>query len=446
MKRIVIVAILLGSCAAGYSQYVFDTAGKWTCHFQVSIVNQWRGSYSFPYAGPSSLDSNKEHALSVTATLFLGRKLWKNAAVYMNPELTGGSGLSGTHGIAGFPNGEIYRVGNPSPTPFIARLYIQQNIPIGDYEYEDVADDVNQVADQLPNSRLTINLGKFCLADFFDDNIYNHDARSQFLNWSLMQQGAWDFPADTRGYTSGLQVELVKPRWALRYAIVQVPKIANGLEMDWNFLRYNGQVLEYERKISLLDNKPGAVRLTAFLNTTRAPKYVEAVNRLKEGDSSLVPVLSGEELGPDIPSSKYGFSLNLEQDLGKGIGGFMRVGWNDGHTASWAFTDIDHSVQLGANARGVLWNRPLDNFGIAIAVNGISKYHQDYLKAGGWTFIIGDGNLTYAHEQILELFYRVSLIRFLHLGLDYQLVFNPAYNHDRRGPISIPGIRVHIEL
>ena len=445
MKRLFLALFCVAISFGGFSQYVFDTTGNWSTHFQISVVDQWHGVYHFPYAGPASLDSNKEHALSVTSTLFMGRKLWKNAAIYFNPEMTGGSGLSLTHGAAGFPNGEIYRVGNPAPTPFVARLYLQQSFAVGQSVDEAVEDDVNQVKGTAPSSRITINLGKFCLADFFDDNTYNHDARSQFLNWSLMQQGAWDFPADTRGYTSGIEVELVKPTWAIRYAFVQVPTIANGLEMDWNLLKYNGQTAEFEKKF-LVSNKPGAVRFTAFMNMTRAPEYSDAVEKIKRGDSSLIPVLNGSEQGPDISSIKFGFAINAEQDLGRDVGAFLRIGWNDGHTASWAFTDIDRSFQLGVNAKGKLWNRSLDNFGLAYANNAISKGHQDYLKAGGWSFIIGDGYLTYGHEQIFEAFYRASLIRFLSLGLDYQLIFNPGYNKDRKGPISVPSIRVHVEL
>jgi high affinity Mn2+ porin len=445
MKRIAFIWALLALTFTGFSQYVFDSGGNWSTHFQMSIVDQSHGSYHFPYSGPASLDSNKEHALSVTATLFLGRKLWKYASIYFNPEITGGSGLSFTHGAAGFPNGEIYRVGNPTPTPFVARVYLQQNFAIGNSASETIDDDVNQVKGAAPSSRITVNLGKFCLADFFDDNTYNHDARSQFLNWSLMQQGAWDFPADTRGYTSGFEIELVKPGWAVRYALVQVPKTANGLDMDWNLLRYNGQTAEFEKKY-LISGKPGAFRFTSFMNITRAPQYSEVVSKLKSGDQSPIAILDGTELGPDIPSIKYGFAINLEQDLGHEIGAFLRAGWNDGHTASWAFTDIDQNLQFGLNAKGKLWKRPLDNFGMAVAVNGISKDHQDYFKAGGWSFIIGDGNLNYGHEQVFETFYRASLIKFLSLALDYQLILNPGYNKDRKGPVSVPSIRVHVEL
>lgn len=444
MKKFNLVFILIIFSIPCFSQDLIDTSGNWTAHFQVSFINQWHGSYHFPYGGPSSLDSNSEHALSLTSTFFLGRRLWRHAAVFFNPEITGGNGLSFTHGAAGFPNGEIYRVGNPTPTPFVARVYLQQHFALGSGN-EQVEDDDNQLKGTMPSSRITVNVGKFCLADFFDDNRYNHDARTQFLNWSLMQQGAWDFPADTRGYTSGVEIELVKPTYAVRYAFVQVSKTANALDMDWNLVRYNGQTAEFQKKYALF-HKSGTVRITAFINTTRAPKYSDVINKLKEGDSSLVPVLAGNALGPDIPSVKYGFALNIEQTLSQETGVFFRFGWNDGKTASWEFTDIDQNMQLGINAKGQFWERPTDNFGVAIAVNGISKVHQNYFKAGGWSFIIGDGHLNYGPEQIFETYYRARLNNVLSLSLDYQLILNPGYNKDRKGPISIPGIRIHVQL
>ena len=165
MKNVIFFSLVLILSKNALSQTSPDSSKKWTAHFQMSLVNQWHGHYHFPYAGPSSLDSNKEQALSLTATLFVGRKLWKNGAIYFNPEISGGNGLSGTHGMAGFPNGEIYRVGNPKPTPFIARLYYQQHFAIGDSHDSFVDDDVNQIKGSVPSSRISINIGKFCLAD-----------------------------------------------------------------------------------------------------------------------------------------------------------------------------------------------------------------------------------------------------------------------------------------
>jgi hypothetical protein len=422
-----------------------DSSAKWSFHFQLSIVNNWHGHYHFPYAGALSLDSNAESKLSMTSTLYIGRKLWRNAFVYFCPEITGGLGLSGTHGMAGFPNGEIYRVGNPTPTPLVSRLYFQQLFPLPGTSYEMREDGLNQLPGRIPSSRIAVSVGKFCVADFFDANVYNHDARTQFLNWSMMAAGAWDFPADTRGYTYGGTVELIKPKWAVRYSIVAVPETANGLDMDLNLARENGQTLEYERHYAI-GSRPGTVRVDAFRNSSTAPRYRDALNEMAHGDSELLRAFTGDTAGPRFGQIKYGFSVNLEQNLADDLGAFLRCSWNDGKTAAWAFTDIDQSLQLGINMRGDRWKRPNDNFGIGGAINGISKDHRDFLAAGGTTFIIGDGRLNYGREMIFETYYRANLEKFLSVSLDYQLIINPAYNMDRKGPVHVPGVRVHVEF
>lgn len=421
------------------------TTNNWTLHFQSTIINQWHGVHRFPYEGPNSLEGNSEQKLSLTATLFLGRKLWKNAAIYFSPEIAGGSGFSNTHGFGGFPNGEIYRVGNPSPTPFMARGYFQQVFPLKGTTYVQQNDDQLQLQGPIPTSRITVNIGKFCLADFFDANTYNHDARSQFLNWALMANGAWDFAADTRGYTSGAEIELVKPTYAVKFAITQMPVQANGLTMNWNFRKSNALALEFTTKYKLLAD-PGIIRIFGFRNSSRAPKYSDATKALLQGDSTLANVINGSALGSNYGGVKYGYGINVEQPLSKYLSLFARYGWNDGKTATWAYTDIDENIQLGFNLDGKLWTRPDDAFGIAVASSGISKDFQAYLKAGGTGILIGDGNLNYGREHVFETYYRAKLGAFLYLSGDYQLVLNPAYNRDRKGPIGIPAIRVHVEL
>jgi len=421
------------------------SSNKWTTHFQLTVIQQFHGNHHFPYSGPSSLDSSSEQPVSLTSTLFLGRRLWKNASVFFNPELIAGNGFSGSKGFAGFPNGEIYRVGNPIPTPFIARLYLQQVFTLGGTTYEQQGDDVNQMEGKIATSRLVFNIGKFCLADFFDDNNYDHDARNQFLNWSLMANGAWDFAADTRGYTSGIEAELVKPKYTIKFAFTEMPKQANGPVMETDLLKSNALALEFGASYKIVA-LPGKIKITGFRNTTKAPKYTDATLAFLEGDSSYVPVLAGTAPGKMFGGVKYGYGINIEQPITATVGAFLRYGWNDGKTASWAFTDIDQNIQLGGSFSGKIWKRPFDEFGIAIASNGISKEHQDYLKAGGYTFIIGDSHLNYGREQIFETYYRAKLNQFIYLSGDFQLILNPGYNKDRKGPISIPAIRLHIEI
>jgi hypothetical protein len=457
MKRIVSILILVFPlfCAAQDNNVVSrmigndrmgkkDSVANWTLHAQLTTIYQYHPAFHADYSGINSMNSNAEGALSLTTTIFAGRKLWKGAAIYFNPELAGGAGLSHTEGMAGFPNGEIYRVGNPTPTPFIARTYLQQVIALGHSEYDVQESDKNQLAGKTPISKFVITVGKFGISDFFDANTYSHDTRSQFMNWSLMASGSWDFPADTRGYTYGLVLELIKPQWAIRTSAVMEPATANGLKMDVDINKSNSESLEGTKKW-VVKGHTGTIRATGFISLTRAPKYSDATAALLKGDSTLEKVIAGTLEGTGSSSIKYGFGVNVEQELTDYLGIFARGNWNDGHTATWAFTEIDNSASLGMSMKGTLWKRPLDTWGTAIVTNGISKQHQEYLEVGGHGFIIGDGNLNYSRESILETYYRAQIASFLSLSLDYQFAINPGYNKDR-GPIHIIAVRVHFDI
>lgn len=449
MQKIVfLISILISISLATWAQKTIkedSISNNWTSHFQLTAIEQYHGKYHFPYTGPSSLDSNSERNVSLTSTLFLGRRLWKNAAIYFNPEMVGGSGFSGSKGAAGFPNGEIYRVGNPTPSPFLARLFFQQIFALKGSGYSFESDDRNQIQGQIPDSRITLHIGKFCLADFFDDNAYDHEARSQFLNWSLMANGAWDFAADTKGYTGGLEIELIKPNYSLKFAIAQMSKTANSTDLDFNFLRSNALGLEFSKNFKIF-GRTGIIRITGYRNSSRAPRYDRATQALLRGDSSYLFILSGQKIGTTYGGLKYGYGINLEQMISKNLGAFFRYGWNDGKTGSWEFTDIDNNIQIGLNLEGKAWGRNEDALGLALANNGISKDHQAYLAAGGYSFIIGDGHLNYGREEVFESYYRAKLSPFIFVSGDYQLILNPGYNQDRKGPISIPAIRIHIKF
>ena len=445
MKQFILLILILLITTFIFSQTKGNKTSDWTLHFQTTVVYQHQSSFKALYSGQNSLDTSANEAYSQTSTLFLGRKLWKGAAAFLNPEVTGGRGISHVLGLAGATNGEIYRVGNPQPTPFIARAYIQQTIPLKAGSNENRKEDQNQIADSIPTSRMVFSFGKFCISDFFDDNSYNHDARSQFLNWSIMAHGAWDFPADLRGYTSGLVIELVKPTWALRFAAVRVPRLANGLEMDWHIDKANSETLEFEKKWTI-NKHPGVVRATTFITFSKAPDYLSAINDLKKGDSTRYYVLSGKIEWNNYEGRKYGFAINAEQEIASGIGIFTRGSWSDGHSGDWAFTEIDRNFQLGLNFSGERWKRKEDALGICVAVNGLSPDHIAYLKAGGMGFIIGDGKLNYGTENIFEIYYRANITSFLAVSADYQYITNPGYNKDRSGPILVPGIRVHVEF
>ena len=429
------------------NQNKFDSSGNWTYHFQLTTIYQMHPAFSASVNGPNSLTNDKDDALSLTTTLFIGRKLWKNASFYFNPEIAGGMGVGSVLGMGGAFNGETFRVDNIAPTPYIARCYIQQHFPIGISKKNEYMDnDVNQVKEIIPASRITMSAGKFSIADFFDDNKYSHDPRTQFMNWSLMSNTGWDYPANTRGYTWGVVVEYIKPMWAARVGICTVPLVPNGMWFDWNISKANSKTLEFEKKLTI-HNRKGKIRILAYETDSKAPSYRDAINRMKTGDYSMTNLFVGDSQWYQYGGVKYGAGISFDQEIMDDIALFGRVGWGDGHSSIWAFTEVDHSASAGLHFEGKKWKRPDDVFGIAYVIDGLSQDHIDYLNAGGLTFMLGDGkgNLNYGNEQIIETFYNLNLTPSLWLGLDYQLAFNPGYNKDR-GPVNVFGLRVHVEF
>jgi high affinity Mn2+ porin len=250
-----------------------------------------------------------------------------------------------------------------------------------------------------------------------------------------MDNGAWDYAADTRGYTWGLMVELNQPDWSIRVASVLVPTVANGIDFDTNIGQARGDNLELEYRYALA-RRPGKARFVAYANRAHMGSYGESL--------TLSPIK------PDITQTrdyrtKYGLGINLEQELTDELGLFSRLGWNDGTTETWAFTEIDRTVSLGAALRGVAWKRPDDVAGLALILNGLSGPHAAYLAAGGYGFIIGDGALSYALEEIVETYYSAQLLKQLSASLDFQWVNHPAYN-EARGSVGIFAGRVHLEF
>lgn len=415
----------------------------WSWHFQSTVIAQKHSGFRSPYKGANSLaDTVEPIATSLSATLFIGRRLWKNASLYVNPEVTGGKGLSFTTGVAGALNGETYRVGHVEPQVYIARAYLEQQIPLHNSAATWQEDDINQTAGHLPSHRISISVGKFALSDFFDDNSYAKDPRTQFFNWSIWANGAWDYPANTRGYTYGLVVGWYRPGWAIRLSSVAVPRIANNSSLEYRLFKAFSETLELERNYSI-NNRPGALRLVLSRTASRAPSYEEGIKALASGDPFIPAVIAGDTSNDRFGGRKYMAGLNLEQSLSPSAGIFARLGWNDGKYASWAFTEIDRTLSAGLLLNGKRWKRPDDNCGIATAINGISQSHRQYLSEGGYGFIIGDGALHYGHEAILETFYNAMLNSFCHLSADYQFVLHPGYNKDR-GPVHVFALRAHI--
>jgi high affinity Mn2+ porin len=406
---------------------------RWSIHAQATSVSNGHGSFESPYQGQNSLVPHEPLRTTYTATLFLGARLWRGAEVYVNPELSGGRGLSGSVGAAGFPNGEATRIGSPAPAVYLARLFLRQSFDLTT-DRETVEAAANQLGGSRSRENLTFTAGRISAADIFDDNSYSHDARSQFMNWSLMGNGAWDYPADTRGYTWGVAMEWNLSAWAIRAGSFAVPTQANGARFDHRLFLAQGSVLELERRWQI-QTHPGAARLLGYMNSAHMGSYENALNQPDPTD--LVSTRSYR--------SKFGVALNLEQELTADVGAFSRIGWNDGQSETWMFTEIDQTATLGLSVRGASWHRPDDRFGVAVAVNQLSSAHHRFLAAGGYGFIVGDGALRYGPEQIIETYYSIRICRGFYLSPGFQWIQHPGYNRDR-GPVSIGVIRGHMEF
>lgn len=408
----------------------------WSFHAQLTYQLQGHGAFNAPYAGTNSLEDRKEVRGSYTTTLFLGRRVWEGGEIYGNVEFQAGSGISRVLGLAGPSNGETYRVDSTQLKAGLARLFLRQTWDLEGGTSGAIEDGLNQVATRQNSRRIVLTIGKFSGTDVFDGNTYGHDARTQFNNWSLWANAAWDYPADTRGYTWGVALEWYHDAWALRFGSLMEPLEANQMELDRDVHEAHGEVLELEHD-HVLGGQKGAVRFLAFENHARMGVYRDA--------------LAQDPAAPDVTATrapgrvKHGFGLNAEQALTDDVGVFLRAGWNDGKTESWAFTEVERAISGGLSASGRAWGRERDRVGLGVAFNGINRDHQDYLAAGGYGFMLGDGRLNYSAERLVDLYYAVALSRYGSFSLEAQRFANPAFNRDR-GPVTVYGIRLHLQL
>lgn len=407
---------------------------RWAWHVQNTDILQGDPGFPAKYSGPNSLDSRGEIRESVSVDLYAGARLWRGAAAYVDALAWQGYGLSQTVGIEAFPNGEAFRLGTQVPNVTFARVFVRQTFGLGG-EQESIAPDELHLAGREDVSRITLTLGKFSAKDIFDNNSYANDPRTQFMSWALMANEAWDYPADSLGFTTGFAAELNQPHWALRYGFFQMPRASNGTAQDTHYLEAWGMVTELERRFSLHQH-PGAVRLLAFLNRADMGSYEAAL---------ASPIRPADIQATRAYRSKYGFGLNAEQEIVKDIGVFTRLGWSDGRNEAWVFSDVDRTATLGVSVKGGRWQRPDDTVGVGGVLNGISHVHQLFLAAGGTGILAGDGALDYGWEKALEIYYDARLWKTIHATLDYQFVSDPAFNRDR-GPVSIFGARLHWEF
>jgi high affinity Mn2+ porin len=410
-------------------------ADGWSLHSQTTFAAQYAPPFRAAYGGANSLDPNTGRE-TWDATLYLGRRLWEGAELWVNPEVDQGYGLSNTHGIAGFPNGNAYKVGASDPYLRLPRAFIRQTIDLPG-EPDGVASDLNQFAGSQSSNRLVITVGKFAVWDWFDGNKYAHEPRSDFMNWALIDTATFDYAADSWGYTYGATVEWYQGPWTWRGCFCDLSIVPNSPELDPTFKQFQW-IGEIEHRHELW-GQPGKIIVTGFLSRGRMGRFDDALN-LAEATGST----------PDTSlvrryASRGGIGLSVEQQVSADLGVFARAGWADGNIEPYEFTDADRTVAAGLSLSGQRWGRPQDTFGLAGIVNGISGIHAAYLDAGGLGILVGDGQLPHpGSEKIIEALYSFPLGSWL-ATLDYQLVANPGYNRDR-GPVSIIGTRLHTQF
>jgi hypothetical protein len=407
---------------------------------QANFIFQAHPSFRAAYSGPNSLDPDSEHATSRVLTLYTGFRLNHSTELLFDIEETGGSGLSTGLGLAANTNLDIVRNPSLSKAPYLGRGIIHKVFALSKDKSENERNFLS-LFDELPRRRLELRFGKFSLPDFFDLNSAGSDTHFQFANWTVDNNGAWDYAADTRGYTVGLTTEYEDRNWGFRFAEALMPKVANGIDLVWRPWEVHAENWEYELRRGLIPRKPGVVRLLAYTNYANMGIYRDAVAQFHSG---LVPK-------PDITNHpwritrKYGFGVNLEQNLTPNLTAFGRFGWNNGKTESFAYTEVDQTFEGGIGANGAIWHRRYDRAGIAFVTNAICKDHQIYLAAGGLGFLLGDGALNYGRERLVETYYTAHVWRGIYIAPGLQNIVHPGYNRDR-GPVLVPSLRLHLEF
>ncbi|WP_412774427.1 carbohydrate porin [Nitrobacter sp.] len=407
---------------------------RWEIHGQTTYLGQGYPSFRAPYSGVNSLSPAAQYQASWSNSLFLNARLWDGGEVYYNPELLQGFGLSNTFGVAGFPSGEAQKSDFPYPHYNASRLFVRQTFGFGG-EQEELASGPSQIAGKADISRLTLQVGKFAVTDVFDGNAYAKDTRKDFMNWSLWAPGAFDYSADKLGLSYGVTAELNQKRWALRGGYFLMDSESNSNSFDTRLFKRGEYLLELETRYSLFD-QPGKLRTIGWLNSAYMGSYRDTLDN-PAFDLDIARTRTGR--------IKYGYVLNVEQAVTDDIGLFGRWSWNDGKTEIMAFTDIDASLALGASIKGTRWGRPDDVIGLGGAINALSRDHRDFIAAGGLGILVGDGQLNYRRERVLEAYYAYALDKRFTLTADYQFIANPAYNADR-GPVHVFSGRLHGEF
>ena len=408
---------------------------------QANFIFQAHPEFSAKYNGPNSLSPLGQSTTSRVLTLYTGLQVTKRDELLFDLEEAGGHGIGEALGLAGFTNLDVVRNPSLGKAPYMARVMYHHIFALS---RENISAERNPLSlfTQLPARRIEFRVGKFSTADFFDLNSVGTDSHLQFLNWTVDNNGAYDYAANTRGYTYGAILEYQERKWGVRFGELLMPKVANSENLDADVARARAENIEFEFRPKLLKQRKTVLRALTFVNHGNMGDYRQANSLLQQGIGTLTPIIESTRRQGTI---KYGFGLNAEQELTRDLRVGARWGWNEGRHESFVYTEVDSTVLLCADYTGRRWKRPQDKAGLAFVSNGISKDHQQYLRLGGLGFLLGDGNLNYGREKIVEFYYNLHLWRGFFASFDLQHINNPGYNRDR-GPVLVPALRLHVDL
>ena len=424
------------SDAPSATMFPHPASNTWWLSGQANLIGQTHSDFPALYSGPQSFQSSAEQALSRVFTLYMGVRFERGWELLVDVESAGGRGLSNAFGLAGFTDLDVVRNPSLGSAPYLARLMVRRVIALSS-ETVEVEPTPLALSPKLPARRLEIRAGKLGIVDFFDLNSVGSDSHLQFTNWTVDNNGAYDYAADTRGYTYGVIVEYIEPRWTLRGAAALMPTVANGIHLDGDVTRARGDNVELE----LRPNSAVVVRLLGYVNHANMGSYQQAIDAFNAGRDPTPDIAAHREQG----RIKTGAGANIEDSFSNGVRLFARVGWNSGDSESFTYTEVNNTAAGGGDVAGTPWGRTTDRVGVAFVSNGLSAAHREYLALGGLGFLLGDGALRYGRETILESYYTAHLGRGVFASIDLQHITNPGYNRDR-GPVLVGGLRLHIDF
>lgn len=412
-------------------------SGRFWIGGQINVIAQGHGDFHALYSGPNSFSHEAEAAVTSIEDLFSGIRVSRDFDILLDAEDVRGQGLSNVVGLAGFTDLDAQKTpaAGTQPRTYVSRVLLHYSFPIGGNDRRNDPSYL-ELNSRLSARRLELYFGKFSLADFFDQNDYAGNDHSQFLNWTTDQNGAWDYAANTAGYTYGAYLEFDDGAWTVRYAEALMPRVPNGLHLSLHLGRTRAENAEVDWAYS--PRTSGAVRLLGYVDQATMGSFSDALSAWRAGSTPVPNTADVRKPG----RHEYGYELNWQQGLPSRFGLFARAGWNNGKYESFAYTEVNNTIEAGMEVPGHLWKRSKDHAGIAFVSNGISLLHQEYLAAGGLGFQLGDGGLTYSREQILESYYNLPIPHGLSFAPDVQFVVNPGYNQVR-GPVTVFSLRLN---